>query len=331
MKEKLLYLFILLYAMAVALAIHLTERHTNGLPETAEAEDSIRVSHPDNAGMDIHLLITEQPTLKETAKETADTLRPLPKRYSGALRMKDENGNTNISTELLLRTDRIGEFANRFNGDSATLAQFDGKLDFTAGGRISSREGHILSLINLTDAVSVSVLQRFAKDMTSRQLFIDTEHGGNYAIVTTFAYTDPNENIFPVRLTFRQSEAKHAPVWYITEAESPYLTFGDDGKPYYIDHAEREIGFMGLSRHTDRSAASIAGPDFQGDPLSAFLTLASKRFIRYRHSENTQLVFRLGEYMFLVEKIESFEHRRSGYLITRILKNGKLIFENRPI
>ena len=291
--------------------------------------DSTNVVWTDSTDIDVNLLITEQPSLFPASKE-GDTLRVFPKRYGNAIQV-DTNGRTSISNILLLRTGRIGEFINRFNGDSATLALFNDRIDFTQRGKVSVREGHILSLCNRTDAISDSILLEFAKEMSVHPYFIDTERGSNYAAVVTLAYTDPSDNAFPVRLTLRQSEANHAPVWYVTQVESPYLSFGKEEKPYYIDYAEREIGFMGLARHTDRSASSIAGPMFEGDPLSAFLILTSKGFIKYKHSERTQFVFRIGSYLFLVEKVESFEHPRSGYLITRLMKDGKLVFENRPM
>ena len=332
MKRNLLpSLFILLYTMAVAWAIKCYGNQPVPASETDAVQngDSTQTVWSDSTAIDVHLLITEQPTLRPAA-QPGDTLRSLPKRYGNAIRV-DADGQTTISTALLLRTDRIGEFVNRFNGDSATLAMFEGEMDFTRKGKVSVREGHILSLFNLTDAINDSTLLSFAKEMAAHPYFIDKELGSNYAAVVTLAYADASDKPFPVRLVLRQSEANHAPVWYVTQAESPYLTFGNDEKPYYIDHAEREIGFMGLARNADRSAGSIAGPDFKGDPLSAFLVLASKGFIRYKHSEKTQFVFRIGGYMFLAEKIESFEHPRSGYLITRLLKNGKIVFENRPM
>lgn len=94
---------------------------------------------------------------------------------------------------------------------------------------------------------------------------------------------------------------------------------------------EREFDFMELSRHTERSAASLAGPDFRADNLSTFLFLYHKGFIKYDHAETTLFFFTLGDYTFRVEEVESFEHKRSGYLITRIVKDGRVIFENRPV
>lgn len=297
--------------------------------DTKQPIDSINVTSIDSMNIDVNLLITEQPFLYPTPKND-ETFKQLPKRYGNGIQV-DTNGQTSISTVLLLRTDRIGEFINRFNCDSTTQALFNGQVDFTQQGKISAREGCILSLCNRTDAINDSTLLRFAKDMNSSPYFIDIEHGSNYVAIVTLAYTDMSGKTFPVRLTLRQSEANHAPVWYIIQAESPYLTFGNEEKPYYIDYAEREIGFMGLARYTDRSASSLAGPSFEGDPISAFLLLTSKGFIKYKHSEKTQFVFRIGNYMFLVEKVESFEHPRSGYLITRLMKDGKLVFENRPM
>lgn len=325
------YLFVLLYmgtAVAtlcmdhkeISVSVNQTSLSNNDSLNNDNGQDSIEIN--------VNLILTEQPSLKMT-KQKADTVSPPPKRY-GSLSVQSGNKMV-LNNRLLLRTDRIGEFINRFNGGSIALKRFENKMDFTASGTLTVREGHILSLTNHAGALQDSTLRKFAKDLVEQNLYIDSRYGTNYAAITTLAYSDIAGKIFPVRLTLRQSVANQAPVWFITQVESPYLTFGDENHPYYIDHAEREIGFMGLSRHTDRSATSIVGPNFKEDKISAFLILTSKGLITYRHSEKTQFVFHLGDYSFLVEKVESFEHQRSGFLITKIMKKNVLLFENRPI
>jgi hypothetical protein len=314
---------VLCYALTVVWGIM---QDRKALPERSlavEESDSLIV-RTDTLTFDTDLLLNEGPKLKLVS---ADTM-VRHKRY-GSARMVTQDESEEIGVDLMLRTDLIAEFISRFNGDSATVEKFEGKLDFTAKGSLSLREGLILTLTNYTEAYKDSTLRRFARDIVEQQLKIDNWNGSNYVPVVTIAYTDGTGSIFPVRLTLRQSVANEAPVWYITQAESPYFTFGDEKKPFYIDFYESEFGFMGLSRHTDRAAFSVAGPDFKGDALSAYLLLVSKGFIHYHHSEKTQFVFRLGEYQLLAEHVESFEHRRSGYLITRIMKGKRLIFENR--
>lgn len=314
---------VLFYALAVVWSVMLDRKALPGRLLAVEDNDSLGAG-TDTLTFDIDLLLNEEPKLKLVSTDTV--LRP--KRY-GSAGMFVQDEIEEMGVDLMLRTDLIAEFVSRFNGDSAAVEKFKGKLDFTAKGALSLREGLILTLTNYTEAHKDSTLRRFARDMVEQQLEIDNWNGSNYVPVVTLAYTDGTDSIFPVRLTLRQSVANEAPVWYIIQAESPYFTFGDEEKPFYIDFYEREFGFMGLSRHTDRAASSIAGPDFKGDTLSAYLLLVSKGFIHYLHSEKTQFVFRLGEYQFLAEHVESFEHRRSGYLITRIVKGKRLIFENR--
>lgn len=314
---------VLCFALAVAWGV-MQER--NALPEypLAVAENDSLVAVTDTLTFDTDLLLNEEPKLKLVSTDTVAR----PKRY-GSEGMFTEGEGEEMGVDLMLRTDLIAEFVARFNGDSAAVEKFEGKLDFTAKGTLSLREGLILTLTNCTEAHKDSTLRRFARDMVEQQLKIDNWDGSNYVPVVTLAYTNGADHIFPVRLTLRQSVVDGAPVWYITRAESPYFTFGDEEKPFYINFNQREFGFMGLSRHTDRAASSVAGPDFKGDALSAYLLLVSKGFIHYRHSEKTQFVFRLGEYQFLAEHVESFEHRRSGYLITRIVKGKRVVFENR--
>ncbi len=314
---------VMCYALAVTWGVM---QDRKALPErllAVEESDSLVVG-TDTLTFDVDLLLNEEPKLKLVSTDTVVR----SKRY-GSARMFTQDESEEIGVDLMLRTDLIAEFISRFNGDSAAVEKFEGKLDFTVKGTLSLREGLILALTNYTEAYKDSTLRCFARDMVEQQLKIDNWNGSNYAPVVTLAYTDGTDSIFPVRLTLRQSVANEASVWYITQAESPYFTFGDEEKPFYIDFYEREFGFMGLSRHTDRSASSVAGLDFKGDALSAYLLLVSKGFIHYHHSEKTQFVFRLGEYQFLAEHVESFEHRRSGYLITRIVKGKRLIFENR--
>ena len=87
--------------------------------------------------------------------------------------------------------------------------------------------------------------------------------------------------------------------------------------------------FINLVDFPDRSAKSIAGPDFKPDGRTAFLTLTSTGFIKYHWGEDTSFVAWLGDYTVLIEHRESFVHKRSGFLITRIMKGNELIFENR--
>lgn len=313
---------VLCYALAVVWGMRQEQRSLHRSLFAVEESDSL-VVRTDTLTFDTDLLLNEEPKLKLVSTDSMAH----PKRYgSSGMFIQDESEEMGVN--LMLRTDLIDEFVSRFNGDSAAVEKFEGKLDFTENGTFSLREGLILTLTNCMNAHKDSILRCFARDMVKQQLKIDNWNGSNYVPIVTLAYTD-GDSIFPVRLTLRQSVANEAPVWYITRAESPYFTFGDEEKPFFIDFYEREFGFMGLSRHIDRAASSVAGPDFRGDALSAYLLLVSKGFIHYRHSEKTQFVFRLGEYQFLAEHVESFEHRRSGYLITRIVKGKRLIFENR--
>ena len=314
---------VLCYALAVVWGMRQEQRSLHRSLFAVEESDSL-VVRTDTLTFETDLLLNEEPKLKLVSTDSMAH----PKRYgSSGMFIQDESEEMGVN--LMLRTDLIDEFVSRFNGDSAAVEKFEGKLDFTENGTFSLREGLILTLTNCMNAHKDSILRCFARDMVKQQLKIDNWNGSNYVPVVTLAYADGTDSIFPVRLTLRQSVVNEAPVWYIIQAESPYFTFGDEEKPFYIDFYEREFGFMGLSRHTDRSASSVAGPDFKGDALSAYLLLVSKGFIHYHHSEKTQFVFRLGEYQFLAEHVESFEHRRAGYLITRIVKGKRLIFENR--
>ena len=68
---------------------------------------------------------------------------------------------------------------------------------------------------------------------------------------------------------------------------------------------------------------------FKPDGRTAFLTLTSTDYIKYHWGEDTSFVAWLGDYTVLIEHVESFVHKRSGFLITRIMKGNELIFENR--
>lgn len=273
-------------------------------------------------------ILPEEPMLQADLKNT-DTLVNKMKRYNLSL-LPGLEESKELPVELLIRTDRFSDFMSRFNGDSVALGQFKDKLDYTLLGELSEREGHILALVNSINAHRDSVLRVFAEDVIDNHLQINDGSKCNYLAVATFAYKDVFETIFPVRLTFQQAVVEDAPIWYICKAESPYFTFGDADKPYYIDLFEREVKFMGLGNHVDRSAESLVGSDFKSDAKSAYLILASKGFITYQYSDNVQYICKIGNYIMLIEKVENYEHRRSGFLITKIVKNDMLIFENRP-
>ena len=274
---------------------------------------------------DIHTIITWEPQLK--AEKDIPTGNA-GQRYA----MPGSNGlaagNQTVDETLMLRTDVFAEFIKRFNADSTEIKRLKA-IDFTQGGALDLRQGCILSLVNDLDVLTNATLREFAQTMVTEGLVVDMETGSNMAAVATIAYSDKAGEIFPVRLTLRKDRMNGAPVWYLTEAESPYFTCGDNGKPYYIDNTEPEMKFMGLTDNTDRSAASIAGPDFKPDGRTAFLTLTSTGHIQYHWGDDTSFVIWAGDYTLLVEHIESFVHKRSGFLITRILKGQELIFENR--
>lgn len=299
--------------------------------QTVQAD--VEYSHPvvfgsDSLQIDWNLLFPEEPVLA-VDKKGDDTLRNNISRYQTNL-ISGIGQNKDLPAELLIRTDRFSDFRLRFNGDSTALAQFHGKLDFTALGQMSERKGHILSLVNSPDALHDRTLLNFADDILSGDLTIDILPDANFLAVATIAYKDTLDTTFPVRLTLEQNFVDDAPVWYVIHAESPYFTYGNADKPYYIDFIENEMRFMGLADNADRSAESIAGPAFKGDGLSAYLTLTSKGFIKYQYADQVQYVVKAGDYTLLVEHVENFEHKRSGYLITRIIKDGRILFANQP-
>ena len=316
---------IILYAIIFWTA---TVKHANqSVLDTAEY-DHPEVISSNSLQIDWNLVLPEPPILLAD-KLADDTLRTNINRYPTSI-ISGLGTEKELPTELLIRTDRFSDFRLRFNGDSATLSQFHGKLDFTALGQMSEREGHILSLTNSPDALRDMTLRDFASDIIAKDLTIDILPNSNFLAVATIAYKDTLGTTFPVRLTLEQNYVDDAPIWYVIHAESPYFTFGDDNKPYYIDFIENEMRFMGLSDNADRSAGSIAGPAFVGDGLSAYLTLTSKGFIRYQYADQVQYVIKTGDYTLFVEHVESYEHKRSGYLITRIIKDGQILFANQP-
>lgn len=302
--------------------------------EEHQLADTAECMPIDTVELNIPLLIPEEPYLLAQDTIQADTLRALPQRYPTSM-MQSQGRSNEVPTEYLYRTDLLGDFINRFNGDSATLARLGEKIDFTFGGTQTARKGMLLLLVNKDYPHRDSTLMEFAEEViNSDSLMIDEETGRNMAAVVTFAYSDlmDSNKRFPIRLTLRRGVVEDAPVWYIMKAESPYFTYGEKEKPYYIDAAEPEVKFMGLGSYTNRSAESLTGKEnYEGNGLAAYLLLTSKGFIKYEYSERAQFVFRTGNWQFLVEHVESFEHRRSGYLITRIAKDGMIVFENHPL
>ena len=322
---------IIAYALVVTLYVlifvgaSLKDRQHIGKLFSVSEESCVFIS-TDSLERNWLFILPENPMLQADSK---DTLVNKMKRYNLSL-LPGLEESKELPVELLIRTDRFSDFISRFNGDSVALDQFKDKLDYTLLGELSEREGHILALVNSVNAHRDSVLRAFAEDVIDNHLQINDGSKCNYLAVATFAYKDVFETIFPVRLTFQQAVVEDAPIWYICKAESPYFTFGDADKPYYIDLFEREVKFMGLGNHVDRSAESLGGSDFKSDAKSAYLILASKGFITYQYSDNVQYICKIGNYIMLIEKVENYEHRRSGFLITKIVKNDMLIFENRP-
>lgn len=291
----------------------------------APAADVPEQQHPvDSTRQDIHDIIDWQPALQVAG---SDTLSNRPARYHVA----SVTGTEQVTdVAYLLRSTLFAEFSKRFNAEPRELERL-AAIDFTSGGTLDVRTGCILSLFNDAQVTSNTGILQFARDMVCDSVLIDRENGINVAAVASFEYTDTRGTLLPVRLTFRQGWEGPAPVWYMTEAESPHFTCGNPDEPYYMDFTEHELLFIGMSRHPQRSAASLAGPDFVPDPRTAFLALVSSGAITYKRSVGTAFVLWLGDYILLVEHVESWEHRRSGLLVTRMVKDGQLIFENRPL
>lgn len=308
-------------------------------PETVEeakapeAVEETRVPEAvayDSVGVNVRQLVLEPPSLrKDRGSELPTTVRP--QRYSEG-NLMDEEVSGDMAEEYLLRTDAIADFIRRFNAEEEAVEQLSGVMDFTEKGTLSLRKGLVLSLINDDQVLKNPALHRFADEVVKDSLFIDCDRYADLAAVATLAYRDVENHLFPVRLTLRRTVKDEAVIWYIIEAESPYFTYGNTEKPWYIDGAEPEIGFMGLAGHTDRSAESVSGKTFEGDGLTAYLLLNSKGLIRYAYSDQTQFLFRVGKYLLLVEQVEAYDHLRSGYLITRIVReDGSIVFDRRMI
>ena len=308
------------YAMITGLAITRNSQKTEHV--YIEQNDSIQAV--EMLIGDIHSIITWEPYLAEVKDSTTVTKQ----RYA-VQSIADADGKVEtLDDALLLRTDIFEEFMKRFNADSTEVERLR-RIDFTHGGGLSLRQGCILSLINDVDVLMNQTVREFVETVEKENIYLDIEGGTNLASVATIAYKDALGQVFPVRLTFRKSEVNGAPVWYMTEAESPYFSCGNDERPYYLDNTQPEMKFINLVDFPDRSAKSIAGPDFRPDGRTAFLTLTSTGFIKYHWGEDTSFVAWLGDYTVLIEHRESFVHKRSGFLITRIMKGNELIFENR--
>lgn len=318
---------VIVYGAVAALALWHNCRKVS--PEAADKAGSPAVEATDSAVVDVRLLGLEEPYLRKD--QEGDSLAVRPRRYSeGSLMDKDASGE--VAGEYLLRTDAIADFIQRFNADEEAVERLAGVMDFTAGNTLPLRKGLVLSLVNDAQVLERPELLRFADEVVKDSLVIDRDRWTDMAAVVTLAYQDGADRLFPVRLTLRRTVKDEAVIWYIVEAESPYFTYGDAEKPWYIDGAEPEIGFMGLAGHTDRSAESVTGKAFEGDGLTAYLLLNSKGLIRYAYSDQTQFLFRVGRFLLLVEQVESYEHRRSGYLITRIVReDGSIVFDRRMI
>lgn len=323
-----IYLTGIVVYVAVA-AIALWHNCRTSSPEVAEEALEMEAVAVDSTGVDVRLLGLEPPLLRKD--QEGDSLRVRPQRYSEG-NLTEEEVSGDVAEEYLLRTDAIADFICRFNADKEAVDRLSGVMDFTAGGTLSLRKGLVLSLVNDAQVLENPSLHRFADEVVKDSLVIDRDRWADLAAVVTLAYRDGADRLFPVRLTLRRTVKDEAVVWYIVEAESPYFTYGEAEKPWYIDGAEPEIGFMGLAGHTDRSAESVTGKPFEGDGLTAYLLLNSKGLIRYAYSDQTQFLFRVGRFLLLVEQVESYEHRRSGYLITRIVReDGSIVFDRRMI
>lgn len=323
-----IYLTGIVIYVAVA-AIALWHNCRTSSPETAEETVVPEAVEGDSAGVDVRLLGLEPPLLRKD--QEGDSLMVRPQRYSeGTLTEEEVSGG--VAGEYLLRTDAIADFIQRFNADEEAVERLAGVMDFTAGNTLPLRKGLVLSLVNDAQVLERPELLRFADEVVRDSLLIDRDRWADMAAVVTLAYRDGEDRLFPVRLTLRRTFKDESVIWYVVEAESPYFTYGEAEKPWYIDGAEPEVGFMGLAGHTDRSAESVTGHEFEGDGLTAYLLLNSKGLIRYAYSDQTQFLFRVGQYLLLVEQVESYEHRRSGYLITRIVReDGSRVFDRRML
>lgn len=293
-----------------------------------DSDDNTILYNGDSLAVICRDMIPESPMLAQS--DTTDNKLYMVDRYAHLNGNIMDNESKELPVELLIRNEEFNYLKARFNGDSTVLALFRGKMDFTANGTIGERKGHILSLFNSVEVMQDSTLMMFAQDVIEYDYKIVDGENSNTLAVATFAYKDIWGDTFPVRLVLFQSVIDGAPVWFVGSAESPYFTYGNKENPYYINFSQRELGFMELEDEPDRSAESMTGRDYKGDDLAVFLLLKSKGLITYMHSEKVQFICAMGEYMFLVEYVESYEHIRSGYLITRLTRNGILLFENRP-
>ena len=317
----------LVYGAVAALALWHNCRQVPS--EAVDEAGRPKVAADDSIGVDVRLLGLEEPYLRKDRE--GDSLMVRPRRYSeGGLTDGDASGK--VAEEYLLRTDAIADFIQRFNADEEAVERLAGVMDFTAGNTLPLRKGLVLSLVNDAQVLERPELLRFADEVVRDSLLIDRDRWADMAAVVTLAYRDGEDRLFPVRLTLRRTFKDESAIWHVVEAESPYFTYGEAEKPWYIDGAEPEVGFMGLAGHTDRSAESVTGREFEGDGLTAYLLLNSKGLIRYAYSDQTQFLFRVGQYLLLVEQVESYEHRRSGYLITRIVReDGSRVFDRRTL
>ena len=306
-----------LMALAKAGSCRQPEPEQMGQSETVQQDTLLR---------DIQTIVDWQPQLDDGK---TDTLFNRPSRYATPSMDGLQGVDQPQDIAYLLRSTLFADFSKRFNADPSELERLKA-IDFTSAGTLPVRIGCILSLVNEAEVTTNATLLQFARDLVSDSLYIDRSGGTNFAAVATFEYADRDSTAFPVRLTFRKGVAEGANVWYMTGAESPYFTCGNPDKPYYMDATENEFRFIGMTRHPGHSAQSLAGPDFRPEPRTAFLSLVSGGAIDYRRTLDVSYVIWLGDYTLYVEHVESWVHKRSGLLVTRLMKGDNLLFENRP-
>lgn len=315
------------YALVVAFYVGLMAMAINRNQSTAEDEcQQPETQLEDTHVQDIHTIVDWEPMLDD---DKSDTVTARPSRYAGPSMEGLQGVEKPQDIAYLLRSTLFADFAKRFNAESAELERL-APVDFTSGGTLPLRNGCILSLVNDTEVKTNTALLQFAEELVRDSLYLDRNDGTNFAAVATFEYVDRNNKPLPVRLTFRKGVAEGASVWYLTEAESPFFTCGEPDKPYYVDATENEFLFIGMSEHPDRAAQSIAGPDFTPEGRTAFLALVSSGSIIYNRTIGVTYVAWLGNYTLFIEHVESWVHQRSGLLVTRLMRDNEIIFENRP-
>lgn len=227
---------------------------------------------------------------------------------------------------VILRLSTLEEFMSLFNGTPGNSDLFKIYPIVIKQERNRIIEG-LCDVSYPLDEGLRKELNAFSTDMCLNQRVITED------MIKTFLtvhYKDRQGKDFPVMLTVRPKKEKTAAAasWIIEKVESPMFHIGDTARSSLSTPFDNEVGFAALLRPGTDYREKL-GNDYTPDYRALYLYLTANGYLKLDYIAPYSYRIDIGDYTLFVSYRQRVGTSLAGWVITRLEKNKRIIFDSK--